>query len=89
MERGKYSYNLSVIVPISKMAGKLGSLKSWVKEAIKNDVQVILVHDYRDQETSDELSEFVRQVDSYAIAFIEGKFGAPGLLLQFYHCVWQ
>jgi hypothetical protein len=79
MERGKYSYNLSAIVPISKMAGKLGLLKSWVNEAIKNDVQVILIHDYRDQETSDELSQFVRQVDSDAIAFIEGKFGAPGL----------
>jgi glycosyltransferase involved in cell wall biosynthesis len=79
MDRGEYSYNLSVIVPISKMAGKLGLLKSWVKEAIKRDVKVILVHDYRDQETSDELNEFIISVDSPAIAFVEGNFGSPGL----------
>ena len=61
------------------MAGKLGLLKSWVKEAITRDVKVILVHDYFDQETSLELNDFVNSVDSPSIAFTEGNFGSPGL----------
>jgi glycosyltransferase involved in cell wall biosynthesis len=79
MDPGNYSYKLTVIVPITKMAGKLELLKSWVKEAIENEVKVILVHDYKDQETSDELAAFVSVIDSIALEFIEGKFDSPGL----------
>jgi glycosyltransferase involved in cell wall biosynthesis len=61
------------------MAGKLGLLKSWVREAIKQEVQVILVHDCNDEETGDELSEFVELLDSNAITLIQGNFGSPGL----------
>ena len=78
MDVGNYSYKLSVIVPITKMAGNLGLLKSWVSDAIKKEVKVILVHDFNDAETSDELKKFVSLVDSDAVAFIEGRFGSPG-----------
>jgi hypothetical protein len=79
MELGDYSYKLSVIVPITKMGGKLGLLKTWVKEAIEKEVKVILVHDYKDQETADELITFVSSIDSESLEFIEGRFNSPGL----------
>lgn len=79
MDLGNYSYKLSVIVPITKMAGKLGLLNSWVKEAIEKEIKVILVHDYKDQETSDELKALIRLINSDALVFIEGKFDSPGL----------
>lgn len=79
MELGNYSYKLSVIVPITKMAGKLGPLKTWVKEAIEQEVKVILVHDYKDQETAEELIKFVSAIDSASLEFIEGRFNSPGL----------
>jgi glycosyltransferase involved in cell wall biosynthesis len=79
MDRADYSYKLSVIVPITKMAGKLGLLKSWVNEAIEQEIKVILVHDYKDQETADELITFIGSIDSAALEFIEGRFNAPGV----------
>lgn len=78
MKVAKPQYALSVIVPISRMGGRLSLLFSWIPDAVKNQVKVILVHDFRDEQTSLELREFVSIQDSTSIVLIEDTFGAPG-----------
>lgn len=78
MNVAKPQYALTVIVPISRMGGRLSLLFSWIPDAVKNQIKVILVHDFRDEQTSLELREFVSLQDSTAIVLIEDTFGAPG-----------
>ena len=46
---------ISVIVPITRMFGRLGELKSWLNEIDWQKIEVILVHDLQDELTSDSL----------------------------------
>ena len=69
---------LTVIVPITRMAGKLDFLESWLPEAIESNLQVILVHDIQDTDTSGEIQKLVRANPSEHLHFIEGHFGSPG-----------
>lgn len=69
---------LTVIVPITRMAGKLNFLESWLSAAIKANIQVILVHDIQDSDTSGEIHKLVRANAANNLQFIEGYFGSPG-----------
>ena len=69
---------LSAIVPITNMAGKLGFLKSWLEESSRYDLQVILVHDYRDLETKIELELIVNNLVLPRLKLVHGEFGNPG-----------
>lgn len=46
---------ISVIVPITRMFGRLGELKSWLREIDFQKIEVILVHDRQDELTSDDI----------------------------------
>ncbi len=46
---------ISIIVPITRMFGRLGVLKSWIAEIDFQKIEVILVHDLQDELTSDNL----------------------------------
>lgn len=70
---------LTIVVPISSMAGKLNNLSSWLCEALDFDVEVRLVHDFHDEDTSREVQVLVKQLNNNDIIFIEMKFGSPGL----------
>jgi len=70
---------LTIVVPISSMAGKLNNLSSWLCEALDFDVEVRLVHDFHDEDTSREVQELLRKLNNKNIIFLEMKFGSPGL----------
>ena len=70
---------LTVIVPISRMAGKLENLKTWIDLIIGTNIKVILVHDFQDNDTGKELIEFIDSIRTQQIVFIEKYFGSPGL----------
>lgn len=72
-------YILTVIVPISRMAGKLQNLKTWINLIIGTNIKVILVHDFQDIETSKELIEFIDSISTPQIVYLEKHFGSPGL----------
>ncbi|CAN2170432.1 Glyco_tranf_GTA_type domain containing protein [Candidatus Nanopelagicaceae bacterium] len=72
-------YILTVIVPITRMAGRLQNLKDWVNAAVGTKAKIVLVHDVQDSDTSKELNEFIDSVGSNQIIFIEKYFGSPGL----------
>ena len=69
---------ISVIVPISKMHGKLRALEEWLQVIDKTVFQVILIHDVQDHETGPELEEMLTRVKNIEPHFTSGHFGSPG-----------
>ena len=69
---------LSVIVPITNMAGRLHHLSSWISESSKKPIQIIIIHDITDQNTGIELRELLSKYELSNIVLIEGKYGSPG-----------
>ena len=70
---------LSIIVPVAGMAGKLDHLRSWLHEICDLPLEVVIVHDVKDKETSLELKDIIAHLDSHRILFTEGSYGSPGL----------
>lgn len=70
---------LSVVVPITKMAGRLGNLESWVIDALRMKIEVILVHDFQDDTTSLEIDEKFKHLNDSNLKILEDRFNAPGL----------
>lgn len=70
---------LSIVVPIRDMSGRLDPLFKWVKIALKNRCEVVLVHDYADSTTELELTSFVKTQSASKLVFLSGSFNSPGL----------
>jgi len=70
---------LSIVIPIREMSGKLGAMFGWVEEALSLDCEVILVHDYLEQMTENELMAFLSLHKLQKIKFISSTFNSPGL----------
>lgn len=70
---------LSVIVPVRDMAGRLQNLKSWLSEVENHPIEVIIIHDYYDQATENELNEISKEFANAKIAIITEKQNSPGL----------
>jgi hypothetical protein len=66
---------LSVVVPVSNMAGQLSKLSGWMSEALDFPIQVVVVHDFRDLKTSRELLDLQNSLN---FTLLEGSFGNPG-----------
>jgi glycosyltransferase involved in cell wall biosynthesis len=66
--------SLSVVVPVTNMAGRLRRLESWIEKS-HTLIEIIIVHDFRDQETHEELINLSTQ---YQIRIINGVYGSPG-----------
>ena len=69
---------LTAIVPVSGMAGRLANLENWLSTIHQLDLQVIVVHDYRDSETETQLLSILGALNSPKIEFLTGTFGSPG-----------
>lgn len=70
---------LSVIVPVTRMAGKLNQLTSWMLKTLNFSIQVIIVHDVSDLKTGVELKEIIKSNNLSNVIFIEGRYGSPGV----------
>lgn len=69
---------LSVITPISKMAGRLENLTTWLEEISYLPVEVIIVHDVQDEDTGPELDALVSSLSNPRIKLIHKFCGSPG-----------
>lgn len=69
---------LSVITPISKMAGRLENLTNWLTEISNYQVQVIIVHDRQDDLTGPELNQLLSELGNSNIEIIHKFCGSPG-----------
>jgi glycosyltransferase involved in cell wall biosynthesis len=68
---------LSIVIPIAGMAGRLHNLKTTLS-SISSNTQVILVHDYQDIETSQDLKALISQFKALNAELIEKYCGSPG-----------
>ena len=70
---------LSVVTPLSKMAGRLQRLEEWLSGIGNGPIQVILIHDRQDEATGPEIQTLVAELRNPRIQLIEEFFGCPGL----------
>ncbi len=70
---------LSVVVPITKMAGRFENLESWLMSALELEIEVILVHDVQDELTGVEIAARFKKINHSKLKFLEGRFNSPGL----------
>lgn len=70
---------LTAIVPLTRMAGRLENLGSWLNLARDHSIQIVIAHDVQDEVTGIELRELLNGENNRRIELIEGNFGAPGL----------
>ena len=68
------SNTLSIVVPIKSMSGRLQQVAKLLQNP---DLEVILVHDWADDQTGKELRDLVSISKAKAL-LIEGLFGSPG-----------
>ena len=72
----KEKYEISAVIPVTKMAGKLKNLEETIVNSVSDQIEIIIVHDIGDEETS---SQILKMIDGYSnIKFLEGKFGSAG-----------
>ena len=70
---------LSVVTPISKMAGRLQRLEEWLSKVANSPVEVILIHDRQDEVTGPQIQSLLSKISNPKIRLIEDYFGSPGL----------
>jgi glycosyltransferase involved in cell wall biosynthesis len=72
--------DVTIVIPISLMADRLGGLLEILDQVIAEGAEVILIHDFQDEATSIQLTEISNQrMNSGALHLIEGRYGGPGL----------
>jgi len=74
----KRSVELTVVVPVTLMAGRLARLEEWLNIAKRYPIQVLIIHDKRDLATGEQLATLIRQLNTEFIEVIEGNYGNPG-----------
>jgi glycosyltransferase involved in cell wall biosynthesis len=70
---------LTIVIPVHKMAGRLENLNKSIKSAADCDVTFILVNDESDDATFCELVKIVEENAFADIKLMTGKFGSPGM----------
>jgi glycosyltransferase involved in cell wall biosynthesis len=72
----KINYQLSVIVPVTKMHGRLDNFKKMVEDISHHSIQLIVVHDIGDNKTGQELQMILENNTNTKL--IEGNYGSAG-----------
>jgi glycosyltransferase involved in cell wall biosynthesis len=68
---------VSIICPVTNMAGRLQKLEKWICELAGNSrVEVVVIHDFYDEATRKELKAVCEKYK--LVNFIEGQYGNPG-----------
>ena len=70
---------LTIVTPVALMAGRLQNLQKWIATIDALSVEVILIHDKKDEHTGIELRKIVQKFNDSKVIIIEGMYGGPGL----------
>ena len=70
---------MSVIIPITRMAGRLANLEKTFEESLVEKIEFILVHDEQDSETQIELEALLSKFKHINIRLFRKTFNSPGL----------
>lgn len=69
---------LSVVIPVTRMAGRLMRLTANLRACKGLDIEIILVHDEQDSKTHEELVKLVDELSSRNIKLIKKTVFSPG-----------
>jgi len=72
----KRNYQLSIIVPVTKMHGRLDNFKKMVEDISNHSIQLIVVHDIDDNKTGHDLQMILKNNTNTKL--IEGNYGSAG-----------
>lgn len=71
---------VSIVVPVSNMAGHTQMLESWLNQLhSRDDIEVIIVHDVQDELTGECLKELISNSNSTKLKYLEVRVQSPGL----------
>jgi glycosyltransferase involved in cell wall biosynthesis len=70
---------LTAIIPIAKMAGKLFNLESLLRKCHSLGIEVVIVHDEQDSDTGVDLETIVKSVNSDLVSVITKTVYSPGI----------
>jgi len=70
---------LTAIVPITNMHGRMHNLDNWIQNLKSSPIEVVIVHDLVDLDTSLEIKELITRYPRADIKLIEGHYGSPGM----------
>ncbi len=70
---------LSVVVPVTRMANRLQNLTQWLETVREQAIEIIVIHDIQDLDTSFQIRTIVAQFNQLNLQFIEGEYGSPGM----------
>ena len=73
------SIQLTIVTPVALMAGRLQNLQKWIGTIDALSVEVILIHDKKDEQTGIELRKIIKKFNDSKVIIIEGMYGGPGL----------
>ena len=66
-------------MPVSRMANELGELESWIRDSSSLDIEIVIVHDIQDNETAEQLSGLIENLQDNRLRFIQENVNSPGL----------
>ena len=69
---------LTAVIPVANMAGKLSNLESLLRKCILIGIEVVIVHDEQDSDTGNEIEEIVKSVNSGLVSIITKSVYSPG-----------
>jgi glycosyltransferase involved in cell wall biosynthesis len=75
----KPELKLSVVIPITRMAGRLANLISTLEMCSKEEIEFILVHDEQDSLTQEELEKIKKRFTNLNVQLFRKTFNSPGL----------
>ena len=70
---------VSVVIPITRMAGKLANLEKTLEKCLNENVEIILVHDEQDSVTQIEIEALLSKFKNINIKLFRKTFNSPGL----------
>ena len=70
--------NLTVVIPVRNMAGKLRDLEFAIAAALRAGFRLIVVHDGSDDQTGVDLHEIYKRQNHEGLELITGVYNSPG-----------
>ena len=70
--------NLTVVIPVRNMAGKLRDLEFAIAAALRAGFRLIVVHDGSDDQTGVDLHEIYKRQNHQGLELITGVYNSPG-----------
>ena len=69
---------LTAVIPVANMSGKLLNLESLLRKCILLGIEVVIVHDEQDSDTGNEIEGIVKSINSGLVSIITKSVYSPG-----------